>query len=182
MPITTSHFSLRNLVILLLNYTIWVSTLGTFCLARFYLVGGSDLVHKAGLGRHCLEWLGDRPDLITIGVSKPRVSSNWKDSEKEIFQYEIKKAVATIVEISVNAVMGTHIYTFAGRFFVQRDYGPIGLRIMASLASLIMKIWDVLWLQLLKREGISSIDFFRYVDDTRSFLRPLLEGLRWNGQ
>ena len=120
--------------------------------------------------------------MITVGGSRPRIDSNWKDSDKEVFQQELRRAVATVIEISVNTVMSTHVYTFAGRFFVQRDGGPIGLRSTASLASLIMKIWDVLWLQLLKREGISLIDFFRYVDDARSFLRPLLEGWKWNGQ
>ena len=77
--------------------------------------------------------------------------------------------------------MSTHVYTFQGRFFIQSDGGPIGLRCTASLASLIMKLWDVLWLRLLRREGIELIDFLRYVDDARTFLRPLLEGWRWDG-
>ena len=77
--------------------------------------------------------------------------------------------------------MTTHMYQFCGRYFLQQNGGPIGLRSTASLASLIMKIRDCLWLKLLKGEGIDLLLFFRYVDDVRCFLRHLQEGVRWNG-
>ena len=151
-------------------------------LRYLYIVGGSELVNKAGLKRHCPTWLGDRGDLITVGGDRPRVDGNWKDSEKEVFEGEVKLAVAAVVEVAVNLAMSTHVYTFQGKYFIQRDGGPIGLRCTASLAALIMKLWDVLWLRLLDKEGISLIDFLRYVDDARSFLQPLLEGWRWDGK
>ena len=66
--------------------------------------------------------------------------------------------------------MCTHIYNFCGRYHIQVDGGPIGLRSTASLAALIMKLWDVSWMQLMKREGIEILEFSRYVDDARNFL------------
>ena len=75
--------------------------------------------------------------------------------------------------------MSTHIYTFCGKYFIQLDGGPIGLRSTASLAALIMKMWDVAWLSLLENENIQIFEYFRYVDDSRDFLRPIAEGWRW---
>ena len=87
----------------------------------------------------------------------------------------------TVVEIAVNVVTSTHVYQFCGRYFLQKQGGPIGLTSTASLAGLIMKIWDMAWLTLMEREKLEILLFFRYVDDVRSFLRPLEEGWRWTG-
>ena len=73
-------------------------------------------------------------------------------------------------------VMGSHVYEFCGRLFLQNNGGPIGLASTASLASIIMKIWDKMWLQLLKREMIDVLLYYRYVDDARNYLRPLAPG------
>ena len=136
---------------------------------------------KSGLVRLTPKWRGKREDLITIGGDKPRENANWSDSRKEIFENEKRRIIATVVEILVNVVMSTHIYTFCGRFYLQRNSGPIGLRSTASLASLVMKIWDQAWVKLLERESVSLIDYVRYVDDSRDFVCPLLEGVRWDG-
>ena len=147
-----------------------------------YIIGGNELISSRGLGRLAPKWKGKRGDLITIGGEKPRESSNWSDSRREIFQSDRKKIVATMVEILTNVIMSTHVYSFCGHFFVQRNGGPIGLRSTESLASLVMKLWDQAWVNLLAREGISVIDYLRYVDDSRDFVRPLEEGIRWDGQ
>ena len=44
-----------------------------------------------------------------------------------------------------------------------------------------MKLWDQAWLKLLEREGIDVALFYRYVDDARNMLHPLIEGWRWDG-
>ena len=76
--------------------------------------------------------------------------------------------------------MATHVYKFDNKFFLQRQGGPIGLCSTASLAALIMKIWDVCWVKLLRDEKIDLLSYFRYVDDARNFMRPLAEGWRWS--
>ena len=74
------------------------------------------------------------------------------------------------------------MYEFGGKYFLQVDGGPIGLRSTACLAALIMKVWDVCWLNLLKREHIDILDFYRYVDDCRNYLLPLNEGWFWSSE
>ena len=104
------------------------------------MVGGDKLLERAGLRRLAPVWRGDRSDLITVGGDAPRKDSNWKDFTRYITEKDKKSIIAHVVEISVNVVMGSHIYFFCGHYFLQRNGGPISLRVTASLASLIMKI------------------------------------------
>ena len=144
------------------------------------LVGGVELLERAGLRRHCPTWSGKREDLLTIGGDTARGDKHWRDTKKAIFNTEKKKILATVIEIAVNIVMSTHIYVSCGKYFIQVNGGPIGLRSTASLASIIMKLWDNAWLELMEHEEIDLLDHYRYVDDVRDFLRPLLLGVRWN--
>ena len=146
------------------------------------IVGGNALLDKANLLRLKPKWKGKREDLLTVGGDASRDSKNWRDTSKTIFDSEKRRIIAFFVEILVTVIMGTHVYEFAGRYYVQVDGGPIGLRSTACLASLIMKIWDCAWQKLLEREEIESLDMFRYVDDVREFARPLLPGVRWTGE
>ena len=68
-----------------------------------------------------------------------------------------------------------------GSVYLQLSGGQIGLRKTASLASVVMKEWDVAFMELMDREGITIDLFMRYVDDYRFFLRPLNEGWYWAG-
>ena len=145
------------------------------------LVGGDRLLDRNNLLRSKPIWKGKLTDLLTVGGDSARDDSNWRDSRKNMFESEKRTIMAVVVEILVN-VMGSHVYTFNGDFFLQVAGGPIGLRSTACLASLIMKLWDRAWLALMDREGISLYDLFMYVDDVRSFLRPLCHGIRWNGE
>ena len=90
--------------------------------------------------------------------------------------------MALVVETLVNLIMSTHIYTFAGKFYLQSDGGPIGLRSTACLASLIMKLFDLAWMELVKQENLVHFLYYRYMDDVRNCLLSLLEGWRWNGE
>ena len=54
------------------------------------------------------------------------------------------------------------------------------MRFTACLAAVIMKIWDVAWLQLLHREEVVTLLYKRYVYDCRNLLNPLSEGWKWN--
>ena len=93
-----------------------------------------------------------------------------------MFNVEKRRIVATVLEIAVTVIMSSHVYKFMGRYFLQKDGGPIGLRSTASLANLIMKIWDMAWVELLSREGLDVLLYYRYVDDNRTYLFPLAEG------
>ena len=130
-------------------------------LRYLFIVGGSELIRKQGLSRLMPTWLGDREDLLAVGGSKSKEESNWSDTSREIHDFEKRKIIAAVVEVAVNVVQTTHIYKFCGKYFIQLEGGPIGLSSTASLASLVMKLWDVAWLALMKRENIDILLFFR---------------------
>ena len=150
-------------------------------LRYIYIVGGRELINKAGLSRLCPTWLGSREDLITVGGRKSKSPKSWRDVERTLFHSEKEKILAMLMEIMVHVIMNTHVYFFGGKFFIQKDSGPIGLRSTACLAALIMKLWDRAWLSLAKKHGLSILCFFRYVDYCRNMLHALCEGWRWSG-
>ena len=65
-----------------------------------------------------------------------------KGHKQKNFKSDEKKILAVVVEIGINLVMSTHVYTFCGKFYLKCNGGHIGLRSTACLASLIMKLWD----------------------------------------
>ena len=107
-------------------------------LRYIYIVGGVELIDRAGLTRLTPKWLGKRADLIAVGGTKTNDNNSWRDSHKQIHRREAKKIIATLLEIGVIIVMSTHLYTFNGITYVQLLGGPIGLRLTAALANLVM--------------------------------------------
>ena len=101
--------------------------------------------------------------------------------KRELLDVEKKMIVALVVEVAVTVVMMSHVYTFGGKFYLQRNGGPIGLRSTACLAAMMMKLWDLAWTKLMNREGLEWFEYFRYVDDNRTFLWCLCEGWFWDG-
>ena len=57
-------------------------------LQYIYIVGGKELLQKAGLGRLTPTWLGDRADLITIGGKKSNDRENWRNSCLDMFNID----------------------------------------------------------------------------------------------
>ena len=132
-----------------------------------------DLLNSVGLGHLAPKWMGDRSDLLAVGGKKSKGEEGWRDTSRIINKSDVRKIVALTVEIGVNVVMCSHVYQFCGKYYLQVNGGPIGLRSTATLASLIMKLWDQAWVNLLVREGFFLLLYFRYVDDSRTFGPPL---------
>lgn len=151
-------------------------------LALRYLrvTGGKGFLHSAGLGRLEPKWKGSRDDLITIGGESTRDDKNWYNRRTLISKVEKNKIVARTIEVAILVAMGLHLYSFGGQIYIQLSGGPIGLRFTACLAAVLMKIWDVAWLQLLQNEDIRTELYKRYVDDSRNLLKPLAEGWYWD--
>ena len=101
-------------------------------LRYLYKVGGRDLLSSSGLSRVCPKYFGDREDLIAGGGVKSREDKSWQDSPRELHRSEKRRVVATVLEVAINVAISTHVYQFAGMFFLQRNGGPIGLRSTAS--------------------------------------------------
>ena len=132
------------------------------------------LLDRIGLLKYKPKWRGKREDLITVGGEAAKDDKKWYDSKRIIPKGDKRKILAYVIEVLVNLVMASHVYEFEGKYFLQVDGGPIGLRLTACLASLIMKMWNSSWSLLLRREGISMIDMCRYVDDVRNFSETII--------
>ena len=104
----------------------------------------------------------------------------WSNSGRELRDFQKVKVIARIVETAVMVCMSTHAYSFSDKLFLQQLGGPIGMRFTASLANLVMKMYDKAWCDLLERENIFYHMYLRYMDDVRLFLPSLNRGWSWN--
>ena len=93
---------------------------------------------------------------------------------------EKNKIVATIIQIGVLVMMNTHLYSFNGKTFLQKEGGPIGLRSTCAVARVVMNEWDTAWLERLEMNNIVLRKGERYMDDLRAFLRAIKPGWRWH--
>ena len=78
--------------------------------------------------------------------------------------------------------MSTSCYSFGGNIYRQKKGAGIGERCSACVARTIMSIWDKLWANTQKIEGLMVALFIRYIDDIRFFLHPINNGWKWDGQ
>ena len=107
--------------------------------------------------------------------------NKWSKTRGSLPGYVKKKIVSKVVEAVVLVCMGTHVYTFGDKVFLQCDGGPIGMRFTAALANLVMKMWDQRWSDLLEREQVEYLMYARYVDDCRLILPLINKGWKWSG-
>ena len=73
----------------------------------------------------------------------------------------------------------THVYKFGGKFFLQKDGGPIGLRGTCAIARMVMCLWDGKWKTVLSLNNILIYLYKRYMDDGRVCLPGIKAGWRW---
>ena len=151
-------------------------------LALKYLIvaGGKCHVEEIGLKKIAPKWLGSRQDLLTVGGDSIDEKKKWSPIKRDLTAGEKKQVLARVVETAVLVCMCTHVYSFNGHLYIQCKGGPIGMRFTASLASVVMKFWDLKWLDLLKRECVVFDLYLRYVDDCRLFLPVFNKGWTWN--
>ena len=92
---------------------------------------------------------------------------------------QIMKIIGLVVELGVLVAIGSHIYEFGEKLFLQLWGGPIGSTLTAWLASLVMKAFDNLWKSLLIANRILYLSYARYIDDFRTFMNGIMKGWRW---
>ena len=90
-----------------------------------------------------------------------------------------REIIATVVQIAVEFMFNSHIYTFGGKLFKQKSGGPIGLRGTCAVARLIMQVWDSKWMARLDKLKVLVELAMRYMDDGRTLLHPFKAGWRW---
>ena len=150
-------------------------------LRYLFVVGGVDLLDRTGLLKFCPKWLGKRNDLLSLSGEKTNKDIFWRDSHRSLSEKDVRKVVATVIETGIIVTMGTHIYSFNGKTYIQLKGGPIGLRLTAALANLVMCFFFITFRQILEREMVDINLAFRFVDDSRYGLRPFAPGWKWEG-
>ena len=93
-------------------------------LKYLYIVGGPAHLKEIGLGKIAPRWTGTRPDLISVGGDSLNEDKKWSFPRKWYSESEKKLIVARVVEAAVIICMGTHVYSFCGDLFLQREGGP----------------------------------------------------------
>ena len=148
-------------------------------LAYLRVLAGEEIMRKSGLSNLIPKWKGKKVDALRITGDSAKNLENWIFSSHVPTIFEEKLILGLVLEIGVLIAMGSHSYEFAGKFYLQVLGGPIGLALTAWLSSIVMKSFDILWQNLLIKNGVKSLDFLRYVDDVRQFLLGIKKGWRW---
>ena len=114
-----------------------------------------------------------------IGGDLSKDDSNWQDIKRDLFDWEEREIASRVIEVAVITAMDTHVYSFADKIYIQQSGGPIGMRSTASLANLVMRMYDCSLMQICREEGLVVDLFCRYVDDCRIILPSLNVGWWW---
>ena len=125
---------------------------------------------------------GVRPGLTGVGPmgAEPDDEVQWEFRPEVRLTEEQKTTVmAEVMRLAVELMYDTHLYTFGGKCYKQREGGPIGLRSTCALARVVMGRWDIKWKKQLSHSKVELEDDGRYVDDARAYLYPIRPGWRW---
>ena len=136
-------------------------------------------MRAAGLGNLIPRWKGKKDEALKVTGTSAKNMDSWIFANQNPTIFQIKLILGLVVEVGVLLAMGSHVYEFGGRFYLQLAGGPIGMVLTAWLASIIMKAFDNLWVGLLVSNRVKFYGYGRYVDDSRTFLAGIAKGWRW---
>ena len=124
---------------------------------------------------------GTRPGVTGEGPLGPDCGDQeqWVFPTVELTKREKRLIIATVMKIAVLVLFRSHVYTFGGKFFLQKRGGPIGLRSTCAIARIVMLDWDDRWLWMLTKNNIRLEQKARYMDDLRVWLYAIRLGWRW---
>ena len=121
---------------------------------------------------------GIKPTMTSIGRSwKPR--DQWEFPEVELTNRETSIIVGVVVEIALKVLFNNFTYKFGGKFFHQKDGGPIGVRATGAAAQLVMESWARDYRSILEKSGLLVSLMAGYVDDGRQVVSKLDLGMRF---
>ena len=83
---------------------------------------------------------------------------------------ERKVMVANTVAMGVRTVMSNHVYKFGEETFLQTEGCPIGLDLSQGVARAVMMLYDRLYLEKVKDEGMDMRMYARYIDDSNQII------------
>ena len=102
---------------------------------------------RTGELRRVLPWRrhvnGTRPGITGEGPMGAEVGDQeqWVFPKVELTDREKRLIIATVMKIAVLVLFKSHVYTFGGKFYLQKHGGPIGLRSTCAIARIVMLDW-----------------------------------------
>ena len=90
------------------------------------------------------------------------------------------KVVMKVIEIGIRTTFRNHVYQWEGKFYVQREGGPIGLKLVGVVAKLRMIHWMRQFNAMLVENEVKTYMNTVYVDDQSWAGRALRRGVRWD--
>ena len=92
----------------------------------------------------------------------------------------MKKILGAALEIAVRFFFSNFTYSFGGKTYIQCYGGPIGARLTMCVARIVLQQWREDFQRILNRAEIEEKLSRIYVDDNRTVLSYLKEGMRFN--
>ena len=124
---------------------------------------------------------GSRPGVTGAGPLGPEVGDQeqWVFPRKKLSALEKRMVVAMTLKMAVLMLFRSHVYSFGGKFFLQKAGGPIGLRSTCCIARLVMMWWDKELITLMANSNLTLVEKARYMDDIRLWMYGIRLGWRW---
>jgi hypothetical protein len=72
------------------------------------------------------------------------------------------------------------VYSFGGKFYLQRDGGPIGARVTMAASRIVMYDWSCHYRVILENICLWAPILRGYVDDNRQYTTKMLPGMRFD--
>ena len=109
-----------------------------------YLIIGTSGMLTAGLGDAIPRRVENKSDPKSLASKTNKNIHSWICND--VLTEDLKrKMIGMMIKISTLVLMETTVYTFGGKIYKQKSGVGIGLRGSASLAKLIMAVWDGKW-------------------------------------
>ena len=146
-----------------------------------YLIIGTSGMLTAGLGDAIPRRVENKSDPKSLASKTNKNIHSWICND--VLTEDLKrKMIGMMIKISTLVLMETTVYTFGGKIYKQKSGVGIGLRGSASLAKLIMAVWDGKWAKVMLSWGLKVQTYFRYIDDLRLYLFPIKKGWIWTSE
>ena len=114
-------------------------------------------------------WESDYREVYEDG--KKKKIAKWIES-RNIREKDEQKMIALMLAKAIEVVMKNHTYRFDGKYYKQRDGGPIGDQLSQAVARIVMIWFDERYLRKCRENEIEMILYKRYVDDINMIVIP----------
>ena len=115
---------------------------------------------------------GTRPGVTGTGPAGATTGDQeqWEFPNVELTKLEKRMIVARVMYTAVMALFRKHTYTFGGKYYLQKQGGPIGLRSTCCIARIVMLWWDRQLGEILQKSNLTTEEKARYMDDIRLWM------------